>query len=879
MINNTLIASTKVTTGYVNASIRGITGTLEVNIIPAELDHIEIIPDSVAVVSGESQVFNAIGFDRFNNTLEIDPIWSTDVGVMEGNKLISQNFGGQGIVSASVGEIVGIANVIVEYNSSLHHPPVIVSTIPNQVMQEDSEPIALDLATYEYDLEDSNKDLIWYITDNDKNMYTTTGSYSDVDIITIIPKPDAFGSDRATLWLVDSDNMTASQNLWINITPVNDKPVIEKIPDIYIHYSEPYTFDYSNYIWDIESPNSELELTIVEPPGQKYSTVNGLNVTYDYPQSMFGEKIILTLSVSDGEATTERTFNIEITDNHAPKLIKPFPNVVIQEGETKNFILNLDDYFSDQDNDKLTFFFNAQFVAIILHENNSISISSIGTWWGVDSIKFRAVDPYGAISEGILRITVIQVNDPPIILQIPDIYLHYEYDYQLNLTKYISDPDNDTGDLTLWSNYPEFIRFPDKKNSIMILNFPESFLGIKIPIILNVSDDLAMVWCKFNIYITDNFPPKFKNNLFDVYFDEDTTLSDAFNLDDHFEDKDDDQLVYSINVLDSDNVSVTINPDNTVSFSSKENWCGETQIFIQATDHADAFVEIGLNVIVIPINDPPIIQEVPIQKGYVGERWVLDLSSYISDVDNNLKELNIEVNSDFVTMTGTHLTFYAYKETETEFEVTISDGYLNTTRIVELEISESPNPQTEELLQMVWLLILLMVCIVFSITFVIYRSQKGNFTITDVFLIHKSGILIKYKGDTLKEGKDEDIIGSMLTAVQTFITDSFADGNSGVKDDWRLNQIRLGKHELFIERGENIFIAVIYKGRPGKKLPNKLKDTIFDIELKYGKSLYNWSGNYRHLKGIEDLIEPIISSPINNNEKPKTDFIKEKQPI
>jgi hypothetical protein len=101
----------------------------------------------------------------------------------------------------------------------------------------------------------------------------------------------------------------------------------------------------------------------------------------------------------------------------------------------------------------------------------------------------------------------------------------------------------------------------------------------------------------------------------------------------------------------------------------------------------------------------------------------------------------------------------------------------------------------------------------------------------------------------------------MLTAVQSFITDSFANGTEEEKDDWGLNQLKLGRHEILLERGNSIYIAVIYKGRPGSRLKKLLLEYIEKIENKYGKVLNKWGGNFTEIKGIEKVVEPIISYP------------------
>ena len=191
--------------------------------------------------------------------------------------------------------------------------PRILSPVPDIEMEEDSTPFELFLSMYEYDLQDSGSELKWYITEEDEFLYGLTGENSDDDIITITPRPNAYGDSKVTLWLVDSDGYTVNQPLWINITPVNDKPLFSKIPDLTVHHSQPYIFNYEPYISDIDTPKEQLRLFVSEKSQSDSGTVstradtqssniqiNGFNVTYTFPKSYLDKEVFVALIVFDG---------------------------------------------------------------------------------------------------------------------------------------------------------------------------------------------------------------------------------------------------------------------------------------------------------------------------------------------------------------------------------------------------------------------------------------------------------------------------------------------------------------------------------------------------------------------------------------------------
>ncbi len=112
MSGATLNAQTTPGTGYVNASVGMIVGSARVNVTGAALDHIVVLPSTVDVPAGSTQLFTALGYDQFNNPVAIAPVWTTNVGVMAGATLVArQTPTGSGNVWATVGGVVGTALV------------------------------------------------------------------------------------------------------------------------------------------------------------------------------------------------------------------------------------------------------------------------------------------------------------------------------------------------------------------------------------------------------------------------------------------------------------------------------------------------------------------------------------------------------------------------------------------------------------------------------------------------------------------------------------------------------------------------------------------------------------------------------------------------
>ncbi len=208
-----------------------------------------------------------------------------------------------GSADYTVNEIEGILTV--QGNA----PPKIIGTVPDQVKPEDSPPWTLNLTPYEDDLEDSGEALKWYLTGINTSLYSVTEMYPSDDLLTFTPKENASGDDEVVLWLVDSGGANVSQVMWVNITPVNDIPTISNCPDHSFRFNTPYTFNYTPYINDVDTPLSDIILSCSDTV---HASVNGLQVTYIYPESMVDDIILVNLTVSDGEGSDSDQIKIKI---------------------------------------------------------------------------------------------------------------------------------------------------------------------------------------------------------------------------------------------------------------------------------------------------------------------------------------------------------------------------------------------------------------------------------------------------------------------------------------------------------------------------------------------------------------------------------------
>ncbi len=100
-----------------------------------------------------------------------------------------------------------------------------------------------------------------------------------------------------------------------------------------------------------------------------------------------------------------------------------------------------------------------------------------------------------------------------------------------------------------------------------------------------------------------------------------------------------------------------------------------------------------INVSIAPVNDAPIITEIPTQEVVKDVPTNLSLEDHISDIDNHLLDLVITVDSPYIEVQG-HILKMTYPDgvAEDVVNVTVSDGQLsdNTTLFVQVYLANAP---------------------------------------------------------------------------------------------------------------------------------------------------------------------------------------------
>ncbi len=120
--------------------------------------------------------------------------------------------------------------------------------------------------------------------------------------------------------------------------------------------------------------------------------------------------------------------------------------------------------------------------------------------------------------------------------------------------------------------------------------------------------------------------------------------------------------------------------------------------------------------------------------------------------------------------------------------------------------------------------------------------------VQEVFVVYRDGSLLAHRSRTQTSDKDHDVLMAMFTAIQEFIKDSFSHG--GPRE---LKGMNLGDLAVEIQRGEHLYLAVIFAGKSTAGLKHNMQSLVSRMERQYATSLMNWGGDMADVKGLGEL--------------------------
>jgi hypothetical protein len=328
-----------------------------------------------------------------------------------------------------------------------------------------------------------------------------------------------------------------------------------------------------------------------------------------------------------------------------------------------------------------------------------------------------------------------------------------------------------------------------------------------------------------------------------------------------------DALDFNITYSDEEGDSITITwmLDSQVVREDVPFWsyepdfgtAGDHEVLVNITDDGGASIQQRWIVIVTQANHPPVIGEFepmnlkPVMKpGESSMTFGVNASDpdgdqltyqwFLNGNDTGERTSSFTLDRSLCDPGTYNLTVLVTDENDT---ITMQEWSVD----VKAATSDDPEPFS------IFLIFAIVIAVVLLLIIALFIWKKKESNIEDIFLVSNNGLLLAHRSRELRPEMDDDILSSMLTAVQDFVKDSFKD-----KSKFGLKRLDFGDSVIHIKRGKYIYMAVVLSGKEPADLDESLDKVVTNMEAKYDNALKDWDGNMEQVRGLKDLLDNML---------------------
>ncbi len=457
---------------------------------------------------------------------------------------------------------------------------------------------------------------------------------------------------------------------------------------------DPGTLDSLSYAWDLDTDG------VYEAAGQTVTTRFATGGAHE---------IRLCVRDDDGGEDFDTTL---VQIRNEPPVVGVIPGQQIDEGGVFNPI-NLDDYVHDADNvDSELSWSVADQKHLLVSITDRVAQSSVidSNWYGADTITFKVTDPGNLCDEAAVIFTVSNVNDAPVLAQIPA-QIKQEGDAfdPIDVDAYVADIDNAVNELAWTISGQAELSYEWNGHVLQVLTPDENWYGSE-HVLFTVTDPGGLSDTQ-QVQLTMqevNDPPVISG-----FVDQQIDYAAEFTpieLDSMVTDPDHNVHQLQWSVLPTIFLTVTIDPARiAVITRNQPNWSGsEVATFVvsdgSSSDSADVRFTVGDQ------PQPPVISAIPPQIVTENHPFQpLYLDGYVSDPDHSDRDLNWQVVASELLVTETdRVLSVAVPDSEWAgsdtlvFIVTDPSGLTDTTTAVFSVIAVNDSPQPFALIRPVY---------------------------------------------------------------------------------------------------------------------------------------------------------------------------------
>ena len=126
-----------------------------------------------------------------------------------------------------------------------------------------------------------------------------------------------------------------------------------------------------------------------------------------------------------------------------------------------------------------------------------------------------------------------------------------------------------------------------------------------------------------------------------------------------------------------------------------------------------------------------------------------------------------------------------------------------------------------------------------------------RYRVEQVFLIHReTGLLLHHVAAEGAVVQDQQVLSGMLTAIQSYVRDSF-----GASPDQTLDHFRVGEWTVWIEQGSHAYLAGVVRGTPPETLREDFQAALDDIHAQQPDALTHFDGDAAPFKTTRTCLE------------------------
>ena len=232
-----------------------------------------------------------------------------------------------------------------------------------------------------------------------------------------IPESQWFGSDFFTYQAYDGENYSTSATVHIDITSVNDTPVVEDIPNQTIVEGDTFTaISLNEFVEDVEDPDEAIIWTCTGEIDLIVDITNQIaTITLPSPE-WSGSETLLFIANDTGGLTDADTAMFTVNEINDPPIVYEIPNQTIDEGAAFTTI-PLDDYVEDAEDpdEAINWSYQGNTELLVSIEDRVATITApYPDWYGQETMTFTAIDTYGANASTNATFTILPINDAPV---------------------------------------------------------------------------------------------------------------------------------------------------------------------------------------------------------------------------------------------------------------------------------------------------------------------------------------------------------------------------------------------------------------------------------------------------------------------------------